>query len=65
MEYDRIAKGQNGVFLYEDMKKFFEACGKHPSRVEVEQAVQQALQGTQDTQGTQGTDILYAIFLLN
>eukprot|EP00795_Rhopilema_esculentum_P000707 gene707-10418_t len=43
IEYDRIAKGKKqgsvGIFTYEDIKKFFEACGKHPSRKEVEDAI--------------------------
>ena len=49
IEYDRIAKGkpkdQFGVFTYEDIKKFFEACGQYPSRKEVEDAIKLALEG--------------------
>ena len=49
IEYDRIAKGkpgdQIGVFTYEDIKKFFEACGQYPSRKEIEDAIKLAVEG--------------------
>jgi len=47
VEYDRIVngktKGQDKVFTYEDIKKFFEACGHFPSRKEIEDSISVAL----------------------
>ena len=50
IEYDRISNGkpkeQHRVFTYEDIKKFFAACGHHPSRKEIEDAIAIAIEGT-------------------